>query len=378
MAQLNNPAGLTAEKPKISVFIPLQLDSAFDGINYKYGNILPKNLSTALEFYNGVKIAADELQKEGVKAKIRVYDTKEQNFLTHFFSDSAKGSTGIVIAAPQSAGELKTIAEKLRPYKIPLISILPNDAGINGYPEFVIANSTLGVHCQQLFQFVQSKHTLDNIILLSPSGSAETRLKQNLKEANQKTKGIVLKWKEVEMGRLFSVDSLEKYMDTTRQNVIISPTLNTQNAQQLVKLAALANKGSFRMTIFGMPTWETIAFNKPEYKGVDIWYGTPFLTLEGNAFATEQFTKQYRELTNSTPGDMAFRGYEMTIRFVKTFVAYGPDFLKYVNSARFRVFNDFQFKPVNLRENGQIDYLENQKIYFVKKEDGIVKTVQTP
>jgi hypothetical protein len=377
-AQQNVDSAFIRIKPRISIFAPLYLDSAFEGGAYRFGNTIPRNILGSLEFFNGVKIAADELQKEGVSARITIFDTREENVFDKFFRDTAFEGLGIVIAAPQSAQELKTIADRLKPLHVPLISILPNDAGITDYPELMIANATLRVHCQQLHQFLQQRHSLDNIILLTPQGSAEFRLRQYLREANQKTRGTSLNWKDADMTTLFTLDSLQQLLDTNRMNVIVAPSLNATQAQNVVKMVAKANSGLYRTAVFGMPTWETVALDKAEYKGVDVWYGTPFITVEGNAWLTDQFKKQYRELTNSTPGDMAFRGYEITLRYVKTLVAHKSDFLKQVNNARFKVFNDFNFKPVNLRDDKMVDYLENQKIYFVKKEDGLVKTVQAP
>jgi hypothetical protein len=369
---------LIKPKPRISIFVPLYLDSAYEGGTYRHGSAIPRHIISGLEFYNGVKIAADELQKEGVASRITLYDTKAENFFNKYFRDTAFEGLGIVIAAPQTAAELKMISDRLRPLKVPLISILPNDAGITEYPEMMIPNATLRVHCLQLHQFLQSRHSIDNIIMLTPQGSAEFRLRQYLREANQKTRGTKLAWQDVDMTEFFTGDSLQNLLDTNRMNVIVAPSLNATQAQNIVRMAAGANAGLYRTAIFGMPTWEPVAFDKSEFKGVDVWYGTPFLTMAGNAWLTDQFKARYSEFTNSAPGDMAFRGYEITLRYVKTYAAYGAEFLKQINNPRFRLFNDFNFKPVDVRENGQVDYQENHKIYFVKKEDGIIKTVQAP
>ncbi len=75
---------------------------------------------------------------------------------------------------------------------------------------------------------------------------------------------------------------------------------------------------------------------------------------------------------------MGFRGYEITLRYLKTYLAYPADFLNHINDRQFRMFNDFEFKPVSLRDNGQVDYRENKKVYLIKKTDGAIKTVLTP
>ena len=66
--------------PKIAVFAPLYLDSAFDNsMNYRYGNNFPKFLNPGLEFYEGLQIAVDSLQKEGIRMDVHVFDTRGAN-----------------------------------------------------------------------------------------------------------------------------------------------------------------------------------------------------------------------------------------------------------------------------------------------------------
>lgn len=51
---------------RIAVVAPFYLDSAFNNYEYKLGNLnISKYFLTGLEFYNGVMMAVDSLQKEG-------------------------------------------------------------------------------------------------------------------------------------------------------------------------------------------------------------------------------------------------------------------------------------------------------------------------
>ena len=368
-------------KPRTTILVPLYLDSAFIDGKYQFGNNIPPYILNGLEFYNGVKIAADELEMQGIPARIRVVDTKSPDYLEALFRDTTYEGTGIVISAAQSAAEFRAIAEKLRPARVPLISLLPNEAGMTSYPNLMIINSTLKVHCQQLHRFIQRHHAIDNLIMLNAPGAAEARLRQYLTDANQNTRGLPLKWKETplpeeaEDARLQA--SLTALLDSNRINVIIAPTLNTSQAQRIVRMLSTFSP-TYATVVFGMPTWETVAFNKPEYKGVDVWYGTPFTTSTSNAEQSEQFITRYKEFTNGRPGDMAYRGYEITLRYAKLLANYGPRFMEHINNKNYVIFNDFDFQPVRNRENGPVDYLENQKIYFVKKTEGVIKTVLAP
>lgn len=363
--------------PFVSILIPLYLDSAFTDAKYKYGSNVPPYLVNGLEFYNGVKIAAEELQADGLHVRIEVKDSKGANFNADEWKKSVTGQPSIVICSPQSAMELKTIAEKLRPSGIPLLSMLPNDAGISDYPNFMIINPTLQTHCTQLYKMLQRNHSIDNLVLLTPKGSAETRLKGYIKAAAKNSPSVPLKWKEYSLPDSFSAAYLAPLLDSMQDNILIVPTLQTNIAQKLVKVLS-GMKDTYRCTVVGMPTWETIALSKPEYKGVDVYYGTPFLTTSGNAELYEAFAKKFKAMTNALPGDMASRGYEITLRYVRLLVAYGPDFMQHINDAQFKIFNDFYFEPVGVNIINQKDYLENERIYFIKKTDGQIRNVITP
>jgi hypothetical protein len=364
-------------KPLVSVLIPLYLDSAYSDSKYRYGSNVPPYLLNGIEFYNGVKLASEELQAEGLHVRIVVTDTKGTKFNADQWKKSIEGQAAIVICSPQSAMELKTIADKLRPAGIPLLSMLPNDAGINGYPNFMIINPTLQTHCTQLYKMLQRYHSIDNLLMLTPRGAAETRLKGYLNAAAKNSPSVPLKWRESALADSFSSDDIMPLLDSMQNNILVVPTLQTHIAQKLIKMLA-GIKDTYRCTVVGMPTWETIALAKPELKGVDVYYGTPFLTTSGNADLYEAFAKKFKNMTNALPGDMASRGYEITLRYVRLLVAYGPDFMKHINDAQFKIFNDFYFEPVGIEIINQKDYLENERIYFIKKTDGQIRSIITP
>src|SRR6476646_3690632 len=68
----------TTKPLRICVLAPLYIDSAFDGYTYKLGTTnIPKYILPGLEFYNGVMMAVDHLQKENVNVEVWVHDTKK-------------------------------------------------------------------------------------------------------------------------------------------------------------------------------------------------------------------------------------------------------------------------------------------------------------
>src|ERR1041385_2990310 len=67
----------TVQAPvRIAVLIPLYLDSAFSGYEYNLSNRkIPQFFLSGLEFYNGVMMAVDSLQRQNANIEVWIYDT---------------------------------------------------------------------------------------------------------------------------------------------------------------------------------------------------------------------------------------------------------------------------------------------------------------
>ncbi len=73
---------------------------------------------------------------------------------------------------------------------------------------------------------------------------------------------------------------------------------------------------------------------------------------------------------------MVFRGYETTWHFARLLMDYGKNLSGSIGEKKYKVFDDFDIEPVFLnKQNLTLDYFENKKLYFIRKVDGNVTTV---
>ena len=55
---------------------------------------------------------------------------------------------------------------------------------------------------------------------------------------------------------------------------------------------------------------------------------------------------------------------------------YGDQLINHLSDKEYKLFNDFDLQPVYLNKAGiSTDYLENKKLYFIRKADGKIKSV---
>ncbi len=367
----------TTKPVKVAIFLPLYLDDAFEGTSYQLTKqSLPKNLLPGLEFYNGVMLAVDSLSKEGVKMEINIFDTKQSpTSLTNLFKGTELLGTGLMIGSFTSTQEVKYFADQALLRNTPLISATyPSVGGVNANPFFVLLNSSLQTHLQGIFKHLQTYYSNNEIIVFKKPGAVENYIKTTFLAFNRNTSAIPLKWKWVDLKEDFKESDIKLHLDSTRNNIIfVASPLESFGLNIVKTLSPLEN---FRTTAIGMPTWDGIKeLNSKNCRNVEIVYSTPFNYTRSDDFEST-IAKTYRTKYYSRPSDMVFRGYETTYHFGKLLNQYRSNLINNLSSDQYKLFNVFSVTPVKLSDKSIIpDYLENKKLYFLKKQEGYLKGV---
>jgi ABC-type branched-subunit amino acid transport system substrate-binding protein len=374
-------AGIIAQngngRHKIAVFAPLYLDSAFDAMeNYRYEkNQFPTFINPGLEFYEGVQLALDSLKKEGIQLEVFVYDTKSSTETVAEQLEKPEMSDVELIIAHCSGSDVRIFAEAGLKKNIPVINPnFPSDAGIRGNPFFVMLNSTLKTQCEGIYRYVQKNYPTNPIIVYRRKGQAEDMIKKIFDDYSKSTMSVPLKLKYVDLPDSFTVTQLKAQLDSNRHTLCIAGSLNDNFGKRLsLQLASIRKQ--YPVTVMGMPTWDAIKdFTKPEYKDLEIIYSTPFYNAKTDKVSTS-ITNYFNTVMYARPSDMVFRGYEVTWKYAKLLGQYGKDLSSNLGNKQHKVFTDFDIQPSLGNPNMTLDYFENKKLYFLKWQSGIIKSV---
>ena len=125
-----------------------------------------------------------------------------------------------------------------------------------------------------------------------------------------------------------------------------------------------------------MTTWEDIReFTKPEFKGIEVVYTTPFSYSRSNRLQT-QISNEFVSKIESKPTDMFYRGYETMLRFALLLLDTKKDIASNITRKGNYIFTEFDIQPVFLnKQNMTLDYFENKNLYFIKINNGIKSVV---
>ncbi len=365
---------------KIAVFSPIYVDSAFNGteFNNSYTMALPKTMLPGLEFYNGIMLAIDSLQQEQVQVEVTIVDTKSNEPLKKQLSAPFWDSVSLIIACFNSKNDIKELADFALLKNIPLLSpTYPSDGGVKANPFFVMLNPTLRTHLEGMYKYLQKNYSIGNMVYVTRKGGVETAIQNVFTELGKKTL-VALKYKTVQLTDSFTITDLAKSLDSTRQNIVVCGVLNEDFGVRLAQ--QLNNSKKYRSVAIGMPTWDGLkALNftpsNAADKGIEVVYSTPYY-FDRTGIAGKRITALYKEQFFARPSDWVFKGYESMYHFAHLLVKHRQDLINNLSDPSFTLFNSYDVQPVKTTRDATVpDYLENKKLYFMKRVNGVLKSV---
>ncbi len=358
---------------KVAVFAPIYLDSAFNGDDYKLGNAnLPKYMLAGQDFYNGVMMAVDSLQAAGRDLEVLFYDSKGRESLNSIVRKPEFEGVNLIIAAFNNRLDVKLLADVAQRKRIPLISsTYPNDGGVTNNPYLVMLNTSIKTHVEQIYKYLQKNITTNNLIYAKRKGQLEDLIQYYFTEAAKANPYPALKYKTIELTDYVTAQSIAGSLDSNLINTVICGSLNEPFGVKLVK--ALAANKSYDCSAMGMPTWDGLKdLDNADCHGVNLTFSTPYNFVRSQPTAAK-ISAAYKSEFYGRASDMFFKGYESMFHFSSLLLENPDDIMQHLSDKDYKVFNDFIIEPYKPTADAPEQYLENKKLYFIKRLDGSYK-----
>jgi hypothetical protein len=363
-------ADTTQSAVRVAVLIPLNLDSAFNGYEYNLSNTkIPQYFLSGLDFYTGVMMAIDSLQKEKANIEVWIYDMHKANqSIQQLVDEMQQLNFSLVIASISTAAEQKVISDFSAKNSIPVISAtFPNDLYLENNPFFIMINPTWKTHVDAIYDYLLKNYRGRKITLFTRRGSLESRISEELQKLNSKRP---VNFVTVVLNDNFSQYDVLRRLDSTSLNIIVCGSLYEYFGQSLIK--TLNDNGeTYSSLVIGMPTWNGMAGTTGTASDkIQVLITTPYNYARGGGFL-DTVSGSYKTIYYSRPSDMVFKGYETMYHFTKLLLANPATLINNVSDSSFRVSNDYDFEPIRLSRTSFIpDYLENKMLYFMKIING--------
>ena len=380
VSTIDKPEIIKESSYDITYFIPFDAN--------KYLNSAQKS-DRFIQYYSGMLVATNILEKEGVNLNINVVDEKKRKF-ENILKEEVNYETDVIVG-PYDRKDLKVAAEFAKSKEIPLISPWQASSRIaDKNPYYVQLRPNLDEHYYSIFEDVKEKFDLKQVHIVGRL--TDIKDGKRLKKLQRMAKDV---WGESDEDILKeclllqdSIDVGETAFDTVfvgdKPLVFIIPNWSFEDENFIYgSLRRLSvEKGLKNVIVYGMPIMmESEKINFDYYSSLNMRVARSKFVDEGD-YDVSRFKKDFLDTYGALPTDDAYEGYDNLMFIGRNLKEYGKNFQYYLNEdqgyylqARYKVektyedSKDDRSKKVDYFENKNVDIIEFKGNRFVRNLD---------
>lgn len=370
---------LSQQKIRIALFLPLYLE-ANDTINeivtYKdtlrivnernTRTVFPKS-HNFIRFYQGILLAVDSLQKEGLSVDLHVFDTERKPERVQRILSGIQYTDLDFIIGPVYSNTFSLVAGFAQKRGIPIISPLsPKNSLLKTNPFVIQLNTSIESVCGRISDYVGSDLEMKNLIVVHPDRYQHLSEYQLVKDIERQLFEKGEYWKNDEMSyrkisfEEYGLFGIERILSDTCENVILLPSTKQPYVENIISnLNVLSQR--FAIRLMGFPVWQRYNSLESElFYNLNLSILTPY-HIDYKEEKIENFVSSFRTKFKCEPNDFSFRGFDLCRYFTKAVSQYGNHFPDHLSELQIDLLQShFDFKRVNA-----FGGLENQGVHFV-------------
>jgi LysM repeat protein/ABC-type branched-subunit amino acid transport system substrate-binding protein len=325
------------------------------------------------QFYVGLKMAADSLEKFGFRAEFHILDADQEGDTLKIKKVLRKNdlSDMDLVIGPVFMKSFDIVSRISLKQHVNLVNPLSRRERIiegNPYVYKVQASdrdvaATLASHIRNTFPGA-------NIVLIRSDDSENSSMREVFKNEIDQGYGTgKVTLKEVNYSKT-AFKGVTDAINPERKNVIVFLSSNRSKVTSFVSL--LNNYGkSMGLTLYGLQGWQEMDLEIELLKNLD--YHEPSSTfIDYESAAVKQFVRHFRSVTNTEPliEEHAFLGFDIGWYFLQALMNYGTDFGPCLENMNLKGLQfDFRFlkdQPVNGYSNSVLRIIKLQDYKWVE------------
>ncbi len=320
---------------------PVQLLKQFKG-----------NSENFLQFYEGVLIAVDSMQKAGMMVILNVYDTKENPESIRKVVNSKAFLTTDLIIGPVYENVQKEVVQFASTNHIPLISpFTPKSGLINNNAQFYQINPTREYLAEATVEMIAANYSNSNFIVVRTSayeGTPEWQMVESIRKTivnpgihNEGHFTVYDFGKERARG-------LSKILLPEKENVVFIPT--SDEGELSVAISNINNLArDYPITLVGAGNYQQkySSIEVAHFHNLNFKYINPYWVDYNNSQTISYFEKFISNF-GTEPNSYGVQGFDVAWYFMNAIHFYGKDFencLPYMNTKLLQ--GNYYFKRVS-------------------------------
>lgn len=345
-----------------------------------------------VQYYSGLLVATEILEREGINLRINVVDEKKRNF-EDILRSSVSSETDVIVG-PYDKNDITVAAEWCKDNQIPLVSpwLASNKITIDN-PFYVQLRPSLDEHYYAILNHIKNEYKdLSSVYLIGNKNSPQDNDKKRIAKVQKMAMDVWGVSDDNHLQEFYtikdSIDLGETAFDSIfvadQPNVIIIPNWSTADEEFIYgALRRLSvEKGLTDVTVYGMPIMiESEKINFDYYHSLNMRVARSKFVDEADN-DVRRFKGDFLSKYGALPSDDAYEGYDNLMYIGRNIYKYGKNFQFFLNrdqgyylQAKYNVeptrensTND-NMKDINYFENKNVDIIEFKNNRFTRNLD---------
>lgn len=288
-----------------------------------------KHSEVPLDFYQGFKVALDNLVQEGYNFKLTVLDTRDNTSQNARLAVTPEVQSADLIVGPIFPKEILVFsnAGKLT-YSLqvsPLAASKPSQFNI---PNLVSLVAPIDLHSEGLADYLDDiKKTNDRIIIINKLDDDSRGFLNPLKQSLTK--------KGVSYSEITDLNQIGDIVSTNGKNFVVLGTLDRYSVNSiLARLVETQAQLGLTIELFGHPNWSKASFDSINLNLLKTKITTSYYvnTFKSNV---RDFERKYIEEFRIKPSEYAYKGFDTGYFFGSLLGKYGADYPNHLTSEEY-------------------------------------------
>lgn len=369
----NNIAVVFKDKYTVALFAPLtlwknaQLEAKRSAQDERKIYGLTK---LSVDFYNGVQLALDSLEKAGISVNLKVFDTGKDSATVAKVIAANKLENVDLILGPFFKTNVVLIADYAKENKIPMIIPVQQSNKVlfnNPYVSKSVASNTTKM--KRMADYIAKTYPTANIILVSGKSEGDKYLAKVFKDQiNSEEDRDSLTIVEAQIGN-YSTTEIKGKITKYRKNIIVVTSRSEGYVTNVVnKLIVVKNswdKYQAELVLFGLEEWERFSAIDPEFKQKLDYHYVATQYVDYDSSSIKNIYKAFRSKIGYDPDEMGINGFDIAFAYVAALNHFGSALAYNMENVQYNgLINHFALKQVE-----QNSGFENNNAFILRYID---------
>jgi ABC-type branched-subunit amino acid transport system substrate-binding protein len=362
-----NPLTSYKDRYNVKMLIPLKASSG-DATNEKY-----------VQFYAGVLEALNQLDEEGVKLKVNVFDTEDGASIQSKTSEVLTSDTDLVIG-PFEKDDIKVYAESCKNMSIPLVSPWQSSskAAIDN-PYFIQLKPNLREHFKKIVASITLEYKAGEVAIIGDNtkdvNAWITYFQACAKELTGKDnyfKSAFASSSQLKAGSTFN----SLMSQGVKAFILPHYSFNDEDYVTSALKRLQTDKGNKTIAVYGMPLlYDSDKVDFSYFQSLNIRMVMSDF-VDQNATDLREFRRQYLDKYGEIPSVDAIKGYDMMLYLGRSIWRHGKSFQYELSNdpssflaSNFLIMKTKAEDSTTTSESSEFDFFENKHLDIIEFKD---------